>query len=186
MQSDEYEYYSDSSIEDINEQPSDAWSIYTNITNSLSKLIKRKPLSNNLPLSIAMKSRITVLTDLYDIIFKRYEYDIKHEWFRIMLDDLTEAIYGIAKLVDDMESKYEDLEYSLDTDARYYIRHFPIPLEEYLYDTKRNIIKEFNRFISNHEWLSFVGIADEEMKRLPLLDKLKIPENLIDSESFYG
>ena len=61
MQTDKYEYYSDSSIEKIIEHPSDARSIYNDITNSLSKLIKQKPLSNKLPLSGAIKSRITVL-----------------------------------------------------------------------------------------------------------------------------
>jgi hypothetical protein len=67
----------------------------------------------------------------------------------------------------------------------YYIRLFPNSIEEYLHDTRRNIIKEFNNFISDRDWLYFVGMADEELKQLPLLDELKIPEDLIDSESFY-
>ena len=178
MHSDEYEYYSDSSIEEINEQPSDARSIYKDITNSLSKLIKRKHLSNDLPLSDAIKSRITVLKDLYVIIFNRYKYELKYPLFLSKLDELTNAIYVFAKLVDDMESKIEDLEYSTDSGERC-ICLFPSPIDEYLNDTRRNIINEFNDFVSDNDWLLFVAMADEEMKRLPLQDELKIPEDLI-------
>ena len=179
MHSDGYEYHSDSSIDELTEQPSDVESIYKDITNALSKIINRNPLTNTLPLSDVIASRISVLTDLCNTISDRYEYVIDCELFRFKLDDLTEAIYGIAKLVDNMESKYEDLEYSLDTDARYYIRLFPTPLDEYLYDTRRNIINEFNSFISNENWVLFGYLTDAPMKRLPLLDVLKIPEDLI-------
>ncbi len=172
------EYYNDPSIEEINEKPSDARSIYKNITDLLSKIIKRKPLSNDLPLSDAIKSRITVLTDLYVIIDRRYEYNIYHSWFRIMLDELTDGIYFFAKILDDIESKIEELEYSSDSGDRC-IRLFPSPIDEYLHETRRNIINEFNSSISDREWLSFIGAADEELKRLPLLDELKIPEDLI-------
>ena len=178
MQSDEYEYYSDSSIEEINEQPSDARSIYNNITKHLSKLIKQKPLSNNLPLSDSIQSRITVLTDLYIMILTRYKCDITHSQFRILLEELRNAIYGIAKIVDDMESKIEELEYLSDSGDRY-IRLFPSPIDGYLYDTRRKIINEFNDFISDEDWLVFEFNSKKTYKQLPLLDKLKIPEDLI-------
>ena len=121
-----------------------------------------------------------MLTDLYHIISDRYEYDVNCSRFRFKLSDLTEAIYGIAQVVDNMENEYENLEYSLDTDARYYIRLFPTPLDEYLNDTRRNIIEEFNSFISNVNWLSFEEYtSDTSMNQLPLLNELKIPEDLI-------
>ena len=178
MQSNEYEYYSDSSIEEINEHPSDALSIYKDITNSLRKFIKQKPLSNDLSLSDAIKSRITVLKDLYVIIFKRYKYDLNSSYFLSMIDELTDAIYGISKIADCMERMHEAFEYSVDSSERYF-RLFPSPLDEYVNDTRRNIINEFNYFISDFDWLLFVRTVDDEMRRLPLLDELKIPEDLI-------
>lgn len=179
MHSDEYEYYSDLSIEEINEQLIDAQSIYNDITNSLRKIIKRKPLSNNLPLSDSIKSRITVLTDLCGILCDHYEYEIDYLWFQFMLDDLTDAIHGFAKLVDDMESKYEHLKGSLDTGARRHVRLFPSELDDYLNATRRNNIADFNRFISDSYWLEFKCTPNKEWKPLPLLDELKIPEDLI-------
>lgn len=179
MQSSEYEYYSNSSVEDGNDQPSDIESIYKDITDSFREIIDNTPLSNDSSLSEAIESRITALTDLYDIMYDRYINDLDCSWFRFELDDLKEAIYNFAKLLDDMETKYEDLEYSLDTGARYHVRLFPSPLDEYLNDTRREIVKDFNEFISNSSWLVFVFMPEKVRKQLPLLDELKIPEDLI-------
>jgi hypothetical protein len=178
MQTDKYEYHIDSSIEEDSDHPINVESIYKNITDLLRKIVDNNPLSNKLPLSGAIKSRITVLTDLCGILCDRYEYEINYSWFQFMLDDLTEAIYGIAKLVDGMESKYEYLKGSLDTGARSHVRIFPSPLDKYLNATRRNNIKDFNRFISDEYWLEFCTL-DKEWKPLPLLDELKIPEDLI-------
>ena len=178
MQSVEYEYYSDLSIEEDSDHPIDVESIYKDLTDSLIELIKQKPLSNELPLSDAMKTRITVLTGLCGILCHRYEYEIDYSWFQFMLDDLTEAIYGIAKLVDKMERKYEYLTGSLDTGARSHVRIFPSPLDKYLNAARRKNIEDFNRFISDKYWLEFCTL-DKEWKPLPLLDELKIPEDLI-------
>lgn len=179
MQSVEYEYYSDLSIEEDSVHPIDVESIYKDLTDSLIELIKQKPLSNKLPLSDAMKTRITVLTDLCGILCDRYEYEIDYLWFQFMLDDLTDAIHGFAKLVDDMESKYEYLKGSLDTGARRHVRLFPSELDDYLNATRRNNIADFNRFISDKYWLEFKCTPNKEWKPLPLLDELKIPEDLI-------
>ena len=178
MQSDEYEYYSDSSIEEDNIQPIDTESIYKNITNSLKKIIKQKPLFNDLPLTRAIQSRITALRDLYVIMFKRYEHDFNESWFRVKLRELKDGIYGIAKIVEDMEGKIEELGYGSDTGDRC-ISLFPSPIDEYLNDTRRNIINEFNDFISEIDWLIFDSVPKKIYKQLPLLDKLKIPEDLI-------
>ena len=178
MHSDDYEYWSDSSIEEDNILPIDIESIYKNITNSLRKIIKRKPLFNNLPLSDAIKSRITVLTGLYVIMFKRYEYDFNESWFLVKLCELKDGIYGIAKIVDDMESKIEKLKYLSDSSDRC-IGLFPSPIDEYLNATRREIIKDFNDFISENDWLIFDSVPKKIYKRLPLLDELKIPEDLI-------
>ena len=179
MQSDEYEYYSDSSVEEDNDQPIDVESIYKDITDSFRETIDNNPLYNDLSLSGVIESRIMVLSDLYDVITDRYINDLDCSWFRFELDDLKEAIYSFAKLLDDMETKYEDLESSLDTGARYHVRLFPSPLDEYLNDTRREIVKDFNEFISKNTWLVFESTQEKVRKQLPLLDELKIPEDLI-------
>lgn len=177
MNSNDYEYDSDSSVEEDNEQPNDVESIYKEITELLSEIIDKSPLSNDSSLSEAIKSRISVLSNLCNSMFKRYR-TIDYSWFLFKLDDLKEAIHSFTKLLDDMEFKYEDLEGSLDTAARYHVRLFPIPLDEYLNATRWEIIKDFNEFISKNTWLVFKSTTKKTYKQLPLVDKLKIPEDL--------
>ena len=177
MYSDSDEYYSDSLTEETDEQSSNIQSIYETITDSLSQILKEQPLYNKRPLPIAIFSRIDVLSELYDTISDRYENDIDLSWVRFRLNDLKETIYRFAKLVDDMENRYYKLECSLDTPVRGYVRLFPISLDTYLNDTRRNIIKKFNEFIAD-ERLIFKSANDVEME-LPLWDELKIPDNLI-------
>ena len=178
MQSDDHECHSDSFIEKSDDKSSNIQLIYKDITDSLNEIIDRNPLFNDLPLSNAIQSRIIVLTDLYRIILNLYEDNINRSWFSLKLSDLKEAIYGIAKLVDNMKDEYEILEYSTDTAARYYIRMFPSSLYAYLNDARRNIIKTFNEFITDDDWLRFKYTKNVEME-LPLSNKLKIPEDLI-------
>lgn len=152
--------------------------IYKNITKLIDNIIDNNPLSNELPLSEAIESRITVLSKLCNEIAKQYS-TIDYSWFLFKLHDLKEAIHSFAKFLENLEISYEDLEGSLDTAARYHVRLFPISLDKYLNDTRREIIKDFNEFISKGSWLVFKSASKKSYKQLPLADKLKIPEDVI-------
>ena len=188
MQSNEYdydyEYYSDSYIEEDDDQPIDVESIYKNITNSLRKIIDKNPLSDDSSLSEAIESRINVLSELCDVISKRYSA-IDNSQFQIMLKEVEEAIYGFAQLLENMEDKYENLENSLDTGSSYHVRLFPIPLDEYINKARRELIKDFNEFISTDMWLFIDPRPYEVRKRLPLVGLNKTGRQIKEDIDYY-